>query len=118
MREGTASAWKSVRRAKENEKLFYRVYIYIYTVSGVTLDPSTGGGPCNLYFLFIYIYTGCQSKSGYQPFGASKISKTCVAVCKGALKKTMNIFPISRFDDLVLEHFLALHFGGSSMSNP
>ena len=56
MREGTASAWKSVRRAKENEKLFYRVYIYIYTVSGVTLDPSTGGGPCNLYFLFIYIY--------------------------------------------------------------
>lgn len=57
MREGTASAWKSVRRAKENEKLFYRVYIYlyIYTVSGVTLDPSTGGGPCNLYFLFIYI---------------------------------------------------------------
>ena len=93
MREGTASAWKSVRRAKENEKLFYRVYIYlyIYTVSGVTLDPSTGGGPCNLYFLYlyIYIYTGCQSKSGYQPFGASKISKTCVAVCKGALKKTI-----------------------------
>ena len=89
MREGTASAWKSVRRAKENEKLFYRVYISIYLYSQWCHFRSFNRWWSMQLIFSIYIYTGCQSKSGYQPFGASKISKTCVAVCKGALKKTI-----------------------------